>query len=443
MDDIQKYLQSIERRTFLRILSFTGIAGLAYPRSLLSSLTSSKLSRVVIVEETQATSGTSINSDMVQVMVDAGIKILTKENDLSEAWKIMLPGINPGSIIAIKVNCINGALPTHPEVTYAVVNTLKQMNFDGTSFPENNIVIFDRTTNELRRNGGYKINTSENGVRCFGTDNVGYSGQTYDVSHSPQKLSKIVTEIVDYLINISVLKNHNISGVTLCMKNHYGTCHDPDGLHNAGNHADPQIPALNALPPIKDKQKVNICDALFGVRYRGPGGSPDFTANKILFSQDVVALDYWGREILKDRGCNTISDAHYIDTAAQDYGLGTNDPAQMDVVNVPNPTSGIDHLNAVSGGPDAFTLEQNFPNPFNSSTRIRFHVSRSAHVSLKIFNSNGRYVRTLIHKQLAAGSHQVQWDSRNHSGKPVSSGIYLCQLTAEGFQKSIMMHLIR
>lgn len=80
-----------------------------------------------------------------------------------------------------------------------------------------------------------------------------------------QRLSKIVTEMADYMINLSVLKNHGIAGATLCLKNHYGTCDKPGDLHS--RHADPYIGALNALDPIQKKQCLS--DTVFPAP-RGP-----------------------------------------------------------------------------------------------------------------------------------------------------------------------------
>lgn len=436
-------LQSIDRRTFLKILSFTGIAGLAYPRHVISSVLSPLgKSRVVVVKDDAATEGLSVNSTTIQSMVEAGIKSLAQQEDLNNAWKTILPGVNQNSVIAIKVNCINGALPTHPQVTYAVANTLQQMDFDGTAYPENNIIIFDRRNWELESNGGYTLNTSNSGIRCFGTNSsgVGYSSRLYDVHGSNQRLSRIVTDMADYLINISVLKNHGGAGVTLCMKNHYGTCNDPGAIH--GNNCDPFVPVLNTLAPIKEKQKLNICDALLGVKAGGPGGSPQFTANKIIFSQDIVALDSIGRQILADNGCRTINKAHHVDTATS-YGLGTNDPNQMDVVNITNPTADINTDEGKASAPESYVLEQNFPNPFNSYTLIRFYVDRAQAVRLEIYDYTGRYVTTLMSAQVSAGWHQVRWQGLNAAGKPVASGIYLCQLTGDEYKKSIIMNLLK
>lgn len=316
------------------------------------------------------------------------------------------------------------------------------MSFGGTLFPENKIIIFDRTSGELQ-SCGYTLNTSSPGVRCFGTNSsgVGYSSQYFNVSGSSQKISRIVTEIADYLINISVLKNHGTSGVTLCLKNHYGTCHNPGALHD--NYADPYIPALNALPPIFSKQKINICDALFGIKSGGPGGSPQFAAKKIIMSQDIVAGDYWGRKILQENGCATISWAHHIDTAATTFKLGTNDPSQMEVIKISNPTTNIDQDHFNPDRPTTFKLEQNYPNPFNSHTNIRFYLLNSSAVELSIFDVTGRQVRTLLDKTINSGWCQIQWDGTDVYGNPVASGLYICQLSADQVKKSIIMQLVK
>ncbi len=75
-----------------------------------------------------------------------------------------------------------------------------------------------------------------------------------------------------------------------------------------------------------------------------------------------------------------------------------------------------------------FTLEQNFPNPFNPSTTIRFNLNRASDISLTIYNMLGQKVRSLINKRVTAGNHRVVWDGRNALQNTVSSGIYFYQL---------------
>jgi hypothetical protein len=246
--------------------------------------------------------------------------------------------------------------------------------------------------------------------------------------------------MADYIVNISVLKNHGGAGVTLSLKNHYGTCNAPSYLH--GNNCDPYIPALNALAPIRGKQTICICDALLGIYSGGPGGNPQFTANKLIFSRDPVALDYCGRELLGENGCSTLGKAHHIDTAAgAPYNLGTNDPEQIIVETVTEP-SGID-----SEGPPAGVgrpvLEQNRPNPFRGHTDIRFHTTRREMVTLTVYDTTGRSVRELVKTVLGPGWHEVRWDGRNASGQQTTSGIYFCELRSNGFRESLPMQLVR
>ncbi len=439
---VHNWVRSIDRRTFLQILSFTGITGLIYPRQLISSLVPSALSRVVIIEDDTATNGILVNKDTIQLMIDSGLKALTNQNDIGEACKTLFPGINSSHTIAVKVNSINSSLPTHLEVTDAVVYNLKQMNFEGDFFPENNIIIYDRRNDELI-SSGYTINTSDTGVRCHGTSiaGVGYTTETFDVNGKNQKLSKIVTEMADYLVNISVLKNITEAGVTLCLKNHYGTCHNPEVLH--GNDCDPYIPALNALTPIITKQSVNICDALLGIKTGSGYGPPQFTANKIIISKDIVAVDYLGMKILEDNGAESVPLAHHIETAAVDYHLGTNDPAQMDIVTITNPTTGINTLNNDPDKPGIFLIQQNYPNPFNNQTQIRFYVAKPEQIILSIFDSRGQRIRMITNQVLRTGWHQITWNGDNDTGKPVASGIYICQMTAGSYQKAILMQLLK
>ena len=76
--------------------------------------------------------------------------------------------------------------------------------------------------------------------------------------------------------------------------------------------------------------------------------------------------------------------------------------------------------------PNSFLLKQNFPNPFNSITTIEFITQKNVHISLKIFNTLGREVRTLIkNKVYNPGKHKTYWAGIDNNGKEVSSGLYL------------------
>ncbi len=94
--------------------------------------------------------------------------------------------------------------------------------------------------------------------------------------------------------------------------------------------------------------------------------------------------------------------------------------------------------------PDDYTLEQNYPNPFNPETNIRFTLPLNKRISLKIYNTLGQEVRTLIdNEEYAQGSHTLRWDGLDNFGKPVPSGTYIYKLIFGNFSKSKTMTLVR
>jgi hypothetical protein len=83
--------------------------------------------------------------------------------------------------------------------------------------------------------------------------------------------------------------------------------------------------------------------------------------------------------------------------------------------------------------PAVLGLDQNAPNPFNATTRLRFGLPRPARVTLEILNVRGELVATLLHDEpRAAGYHAIFWRGSDHTGRPVASGVYLARLRAGG-----------
>lgn len=90
--------------------------------------------------------------------------------------------------------------------------------------------------------------------------------------------------------------------------------------------------------------------------------------------------------------------------------------------------------------PNAFILRQNYPNPFNPSTIIPYQLSEPADVTISIFDIRGAEVMRYRQSGVPAGSHRVQWDSRNSDGKQVPAGVYTYRLevmTAAGIQSDV------
>jgi uncharacterized protein (DUF362 family) len=443
MKNRKKPFSSLERRDFLKILSLTGLGSLVTSKSAVASiLAPSTASKVVVVTNTSATDKTAkkVNSDVVKIMVDEGIKNYTGIDNVGDAWKSIFPGITQNSIIGLKVNTLFSTrnTGTHPQVTYAVAEGLKQMDFGGTLFPENNIIIFDFYSNYLTTQG-YTINRSTTGVRCF--PNSEYTTETYDIGGVKVKLTKIITETIDFMVNIAYLKHHFLSGVSLCMKNHYGSLQNPEIsalLHDGSKCGSPYIAAINALEPIRSKQKFCIIDGLFGVTSNGPSGVPTVIPDKIIMGQDIVAVDYTGRELLKTLGLLTsqVNKTVHIDVAATTYSLGTNEPANINVVDVDTTPLAIENK---AGDEDHRETFRNAPNPFGDGTEIRFFLKTAAYVKMSIYAYNGTRLAQLISRHLEEGSHTIRWDGLDASGNDMPDGVYLCELNAGNDTRSIIM----
>jgi len=97
----------------------------------------------------------------------------------------------------------------------------------------------------------------------------------------------------------------------------------------------------------------------------------------------------------------------------------------------------------IGDAPASFRLAANYPNPFNPSTTIKFAVPRTGPVNLDVYDLAGRHVRTLISGELAANEYTVIWDGRSDNGRQVSSGSYYYRLTANGFDQTQKMMLIK
>jgi len=78
--------------------------------------------------------------------------------------------------------------------------------------------------------------------------------------------------------------------------------------------------------------------------------------------------------------------------------------------------------------PTRFALEQNFPNPFNPTTQIKFSLPEPGWVTLKIYDVVGREVIVLANEDYRTGIHTIEWNGRNNTDAPVASGIYFYHL---------------
>lgn len=291
-------------------------------------------SLVVDVESrTGVVKGMTPDIALVKQMVDSGITLLTGTDNPRDAWKSLF---HEDERIGIKINGLGSdILVGNYQICWAIVDALK-----GIGIKENNIIIWDQYQNFFL-SSGFKINRSFKGVRTYTTDggggkealDSGSSHREYDSGYGAVKISKILTREVDSLINLGLLKDHGLAGVSIALKNiSHGVISHPDNFHD--NSCDPFIAAINSIPVIKDKLKLHICNGIVGLYDGGPMPQKRHTwnNNRIILSKDPVALDTIGMNIIeakrKEKELRSLFNRpnlpKHIETAAK-YGLGVND----------------------------------------------------------------------------------------------------------------------
>jgi len=282
--------------------------------------------KVVQVNHESCTADNKIIYQAAYDMVEKGMLSLTGEGNIKNAW---LKFVSPNDRIGLKVNPVAGPqLSTSVEVTQAIV---KQLELAGVQ--RKNIIIWDRREEQLFEAGFNHENFP--GVKIIGTERP-ENGSMYDENgklHSLKMIdttwyywadceekydsatipymvnegkysyfTKIVTQMVDKIINVPILKNAGAS-VTLCLKNlAFGAVTNTARLHKqlwAETCAE-----VNAFPPLRDKVVLNIVDGIKGCFNGGPGANPQFFCEykTVLVGTDPVAVDRVGYDIvIKER----------------------------------------------------------------------------------------------------------------------------------------------
>ena len=109
-----------------------------------------------------------------------------------------------------------------------------------------------------------------------------------------------------------------------------------------------------------------------------------------------------------------------------------------------NPTGNpVSILNVSYELPTKFSLYQNFPNPFNPTTSIKFDIQKTTATKLIIYDALGREVTTLVNEQLSAGSYQVDWPAPTGDGSNYTSGVYFYTLQAGDYKETKKMLLLK
>jgi len=284
--------------------------------------------RVTLARDKASISGGKPDADRIGALLD---RLLREHHNTADSVGVLRHYFSPKDRVGIKVNCLSGRrLSTHVELVDAIVQRLIQAGI-----PKKNILIWDRLNNDLRQ-GGFKLRAWGEPVACAGCDVLGYDSELTVHRSVGSLFARPATELCTALINVPVLKDHGIVGVTLGMKNCFGAIHNPNKYHP--DHGDPYVADLYSHPDIGGKVRLTIIDALEAQCEGGPPFQPQWCEDfgGLMTSTDPVALDRIGWKMIEEmrrrRGLPTLTEAKreptYIHTAAQ-LGLGMDDLAKI------------------------------------------------------------------------------------------------------------------
>ncbi len=291
--------------------------------------------RVVIARDEKITRGKlDEHQDLLIRLLNASMQKLFGVEDPVLAWQRLF---SPTDRVGIKVNTLG--FSTRPQVVNAIVAGLRLADVR----PEN-IIIWDRFDVELAK-AGFKISKSGDQVRCYGTDAERYgSGYLPKVEISGEIgscFSRIVAAQVDKLICVPILKDHNLAGVSLGLKNWYGAIHNPNKYHE--HNCDPYIADVAGHRYIRPKWKLTVCDAITAQYNAGPQRHEDYVwpFGGLIVGHDIVAVDAVGADILeKERAAKGLKPlardrrptVHIATAAAR--GMGTADLNKIERIEV-------------------------------------------------------------------------------------------------------------
>jgi uncharacterized protein (DUF362 family) len=272
-----------------------------------------------------------VDSDRAFSLLDRALRGLTGASTSQAAWRSLF---RPDDVVGIKLNCLGGKpLSSHPGLVMALVRGLSLAGI-----PSKHVIVWDRSDWDLE-SAGFSIRTSGGPYLCYGTNRPGYEDEPRILGSIGSCFSNILNQ-VSALINVPVLKDHDLAGVSIGMKNFYGAIHNPNKYHDS--QCNPYIADLNRHPLIDGKLRLIVCDAALVVFHGGPSFSRRWSwkMDGILAATDPVALDRVGMEIIeKERiraGLPSLKESgrepRWIDTAST-AGLGEGRLSQIQVFN--------------------------------------------------------------------------------------------------------------
>ena len=346
---------TLNRRQFLTRLA-TGVGGIGGALSTLPALAqlhsgqvesetteTTRLTPVVEAIGKKVWENDQLNEDAVSELMDQAMMKLTGRSSAKEAWRDI---VLPDDIVGIKINPLAGPeLSTHSIIVDKIVEGLY-----GAGVLRKQIIIWDRFQEHLL-NAGYPIRQDESDVRTFASDTegIGYDDEVFYESEKDSiarrenestrsRYSRIVTEQVDVLINVPVLKHHAMAGVSGCLKNlAFGSVDNTRRFHGKPIYCNPAIGEILEQKVLKDKLTLNIVDGLLASFDKGPTYHAESTwkYGSLFVGADPVILDVLVLQTVNQKREEMTLDsvskfANHINSASS-LGLGTNTLDQADL----------------------------------------------------------------------------------------------------------------
>ena len=290
-------------------------------------------SKVVIVRDAKLrTPGPAPDEKRMAALLDHAMQTYFSAQNPVQPWKKI---VQPGQVVSLKLNALGGrAIAPSVALVTAICERLQQAGIK-----PGDITVWERNSRDLEA-AGFKLSNAPGAVRFLASDTVGYEDASVSYGSVTTRLSKILTRS-DVVINMPVMKNHNIVGVTMAMKNMYGVINNPSAMH--GSACDPYIADLNMIPQIRQKVRFVVSDLKTAVYEGGPSYRPEYAWNEdgLMVGEDRVAIDTICAQIVQrkraEKGLNTLEQKGtpltYIATAADaQHRLGMNDPARIALI---------------------------------------------------------------------------------------------------------------
>jgi uncharacterized protein (DUF362 family) len=268
--------------------------------------------RVVAVSHPGSIVDGKFGAEPIAQMIERGMKELTGAPDARAAWRVFA---EPGDVVGIKVNPVGQPhVISSPEALRTIVSGLQSAGLK-----LQDIVIYDRYRDQLMKAGFVKW--APEGVRHSAAvatfDQIQLASEGYDPDHYMDMAltlpghdvssltarrsyaANFITKEVNKLINLCVLKDHQSAGVTLALKNlSHGLVNNVSRSHSSKtlNACGAFIPAVVAMPVIRNKTVLHILDGVKALYHGGPGARPQFVweHKTMYFATDPVALDRVG-----------------------------------------------------------------------------------------------------------------------------------------------------